>query len=131
MDAIKFKNKTDDWWKGKKVKSLVELKNSWASLPAGTIFTVERKWAGLQLRSDPCEHCGMRLYITKVPYESLEIIEITKIECPNCKSDKFRLLFYTSAVRTLVECLDCKKRYHVRRGRKFMKKILEKQGDDA
>lgn len=75
MDATQFKNKTDKWWKGKKVKSLVEIQNGWATLPAGTIFTVKRKWAGLELISDPCDHCGLKVSITKVPYDYIELID--------------------------------------------------------
>lgn len=69
-----YKNLTAKEWSGRRVRSLVELRNGWATLPAGTEFTVVNKFKGLEIRSDPCAHCGVQVGITKVHYGRLELL---------------------------------------------------------
>lgn len=71
----KLYQKSSDWWVGKKVRATFEIGNGRASLPAGTIFTVTRKFDDLHLISEPCGKCGLRLKITKVRIGSLEMVE--------------------------------------------------------
>ena len=61
-------------WEGLRVVSLKKLRNSLAQIPDGTMFTVERNYAGLHLISDPCPHCGVRFFINKVPESDVRII---------------------------------------------------------
>lgn len=66
MKASTYK-RTPTWkLEGKKVKSTREIANGLGALPAGTTFTILRKYAGLELESDPCAHCGVQLRITRV-----------------------------------------------------------------
>ncbi len=69
-----IKRKMD--WEGLKVKSLKPLKNGWASLPEGKIFTVSSWSRGLSMRSDPCECCGIRLSISRVSPNDVELLDI-------------------------------------------------------
>jgi len=69
----KPKRKKD--WVGLRVRSRKDLRNALGKIPAGTIFTVNRNYAGLQLESDPCPHCGVRFFITKVSERDVTIIE--------------------------------------------------------
>jgi len=69
----KPKRKKD--WVGLRVRSRKDLQNSLGKIPAGTIFTVDRNYAGLYLTSDPCPHCGVRFFIIKVPEREVTIIE--------------------------------------------------------
>lgn len=62
-----------DEWKGKRVRSRRPLVNGWAEMPAGTIFTVEGKFKGFSLRSDPCSHCGIRMRVDRVDFAALEM----------------------------------------------------------
>lgn len=68
-----YESKTESFWKGKKVVSLTPLENGVATLPAGTGFTVTRKFNGLFLQSDPCECCGISLRITYAPHWKLTL----------------------------------------------------------
>lgn len=69
-----IKRKMD--WEGLKVKSLKPLKNGWASLPEGKVFTVGSWSRGLSMRSDPCECCGVRLSISRVSPNDVELLDI-------------------------------------------------------
>lgn len=69
----KPKRKRD--WHGLKVRSRQEFRNGLGSVPAGTVFTVERNFSGMHLISDPCQCCGVRFRISKVPEADVEIIE--------------------------------------------------------
>jgi len=70
MDNKTYRRKTSDQLKGLKVVSRREMRNGWAVLPAGTVFTIERKGKGLHLLSDPCPTCGIKVPISRVqPYD--------------------------------------------------------------
>ena len=52
-------------WKGLIVKSKVPLVNGWYEIPPGTLFIVRHNYKGLDLVSEPCKECGVRLAIAK------------------------------------------------------------------
>ena len=52
---------------GKKVATLVAMQNRLANIPAGTIGVITAKRGGFALKLAPCPHCGIELFITKVP----------------------------------------------------------------
>ncbi|MFQ5647581.1 MAG: hypothetical protein ACE5GM_11695 [bacterium] len=60
-------------WEGLKVRSIRAMRNGQAELPAGTVFTIERNYGGLHLKSAPCETCGISIYI-RIPESYVEII---------------------------------------------------------
>lgn len=62
-------------WNGQRVRSLVPLRNHYAEVPAGTFFTVTKKWGTLSLISDACPTCGISFVITDVPVEDVAILE--------------------------------------------------------
>lgn len=41
-------------------------------IPAGTAFTVRKKYWGYELESDPCGRCGVTLIAHRVPTTSVE-----------------------------------------------------------
>lgn len=54
-------------WNGLRVKTLVEMRNGWMTIPAGTTGVVETSGGtGLKLTCDPCPHCGVSAHITRV-----------------------------------------------------------------
>jgi len=61
-------------WIGRKVRTLVELKNGYVRIPAGTVMTVTYSRAGLSLESDPCEHCGVRASVNRVSERGVELL---------------------------------------------------------
>lgn len=66
MDRKTYDKTTEKEFVGKKVKSLIPLSNGLYKIPAGTIWTIQRKWKGFGLWSDPCLHCGVRVHISDV-----------------------------------------------------------------
>ena len=58
--------------RGRRVRSLVPMANRLGELPAGTIYEILGKQAGLDLRSEPCGHCGFQQHINKVRPEEVE-----------------------------------------------------------
>lgn len=62
-------------WVGLRVVSCVPLSNGLARLPAGTFWRVKRNYGGLELVSEPCPTCGIRLRITRVPERDVNIVE--------------------------------------------------------
>jgi hypothetical protein len=60
---------------GLKVRLKRTLKNGIIEIPAGKVCTIESWYRGACLRTDPCECCGVRVYITKVPQSALELLE--------------------------------------------------------
>lgn len=75
MDRKLYERTTEKELVGRKVRSCVPLSNSMYKIPAGTIFTIERKRVGLALISDPCPHCGVRVSITHVPPGNVDFVE--------------------------------------------------------
>ncbi len=51
---------------GDVVSSRREMRNGYAILPAGTLFTVRRRFGGYDLDSHPCDRCGVQLRMTRV-----------------------------------------------------------------
>lgn len=63
--------KNERWWQRQRVASKRELGNSYGSLPTGTIFDIRRKLRGLEIESEKCSVCGLRLTISHVSYDYL------------------------------------------------------------
>lgn len=65
---------TQTQWTGKRVRSLRELRNASAIIPAGTVFTVVGKFSGLELLADACNCCRIQMRISRVGVEYLEMV---------------------------------------------------------
>lgn len=63
-------------WQGVRVRSLRAIATRYAEVPPGTIFTIEQKFGGFALKSDPCPHCGIQFHVVKVEPQALERIEV-------------------------------------------------------
>lgn len=51
------------------------LRNGNMEIPAGTDVVVTGKFKGLALEADPCPHCGVRIFISKVdPSGVVEVV---------------------------------------------------------
>jgi len=57
---------------GDVVRSRREMRNGYAVLPAGTLFTVRRRFSGYDLDSHPCDRCGVQIRISRVGDAALE-----------------------------------------------------------
>jgi hypothetical protein len=69
-----YKKYPEKKWIGRRVRSTCALKNGLNHSPTGTIFTIVGKQAGFSLQTEPCEKCGVSVYIKKVPPEDLELL---------------------------------------------------------
>lgn len=63
-------------WIGRKVRTKNVLRNGNSIIPAGTELIVADNHSGLRLRSEPCEHCGVSIYITRVPESSVTLLPL-------------------------------------------------------
>lgn len=57
---------------GDVVCSRREMRNGYAILPAGTLFTVKRRFSGYDLDAHPCDKCGVQIRINRVDDGALE-----------------------------------------------------------
>lgn len=60
---------------GKRVRLKYPCANSLASLPKGSLAVVTSTHGGADLTFDKCTHCGVELFVRKVPYHKLQFIE--------------------------------------------------------
>ncbi len=67
-----FKLKRD--WVGATVETPKPIRNGMGSMPAGTHCVVKENYKGLSLESDPCPHCGIQFYVTRVSEESVIVL---------------------------------------------------------
>lgn len=59
---------------GARVRTTRAIRNHHFEIPEGTVMAVTRKWSGFHLTADPCEHCGVRLHITRVDRQHVELV---------------------------------------------------------
>ena len=75
MDAKTYEKMTNRMVVGRKVISTQALRNGYAELPAGTVFTVQRKLNGYHVESDPCRTCGVKIRMSNVPWHAVELFD--------------------------------------------------------
>jgi len=61
-------------WVGRTVRTRRELRSGMLAIPKGTVATVTYNRAGLTLSTEPCGHCGVGIYITKVPLGDVDLL---------------------------------------------------------
>ena len=74
MNRREYERMTEKQLKGRRVRSLVPLKNRIESFPSMTLFTITGKFGGLALKSDPCPTCKMQMWITRVSPGEVELL---------------------------------------------------------
>lgn len=78
-----YKSKTEKYWEGKKVRTLVEMRNGNFVIPKGFILVIDRKYIGFTLKGvNTCDKCGIgqRIYITRVEPTELELVEVQEAQ---------------------------------------------------
>lgn len=81
MIGKKWQRKTERWWIAQRVLTMENIGNGFLVVPAGTVCTVTRKYGGLNLQSEPCEKCGVKVCISKVRYRKLTLIDEIVVLC--------------------------------------------------
>jgi len=79
MDRKTYERTLEKEMVGRKVRTLVALRNGYCHIPPGAIATVKRKFKGLELLSDPCSACGVRISISRVGPRDVEFIDSPKL----------------------------------------------------
>ncbi len=63
-------------WIGRKVRVRRTMVNGLMEIPAGAIATVRKNLGGLDLTSEPCPHCGIKINIRKVKEFDVELLPL-------------------------------------------------------
>jgi len=74
VDAGTYRGHTEKWFMGKKVRTLIQMQNGLMVIPEGATCVITRKFGGFNLKSDPCEHCGVRIMISRVHRRDVELV---------------------------------------------------------
>jgi hypothetical protein len=74
MDTKTYRKHTEVFFMGKKVRTLIQMRNGYMVIPEGTTCEITRKYQGFNLTSEPCKCCGVRISINRVPYRDVELI---------------------------------------------------------
>lgn len=75
ITAREYRRFSEPDWLNVRVRSLVEIRNGYGSLPAGTEYIITRKYRGFELQSEPCPCCGIKVFVNRVSPNSLERIK--------------------------------------------------------
>ena len=59
--------------RGRRVRTLTELRNGHGVIPKGATATITDKHRGLALVMDACESCGVQMRISRVSYSDVEL----------------------------------------------------------
>lgn len=73
-----FKRVSD--WTGKRVRLARDISNGAGKYPMGMEATVESTSPGLRLIGDACPHCGVRMYITRVPSDDVVLADSASVK---------------------------------------------------
>lgn len=60
MDIKTYRKHTEIFFRGKKVRTLLEMHNGYMVIPEGAICEITRKFDGFNLTSEPCKCCGVK-----------------------------------------------------------------------
>ncbi len=90
MDLKTYDRTTDKQFRGRQVRTLVQLKNGWAEIPAGTLATIIRKRKGFVLETVACPHCGVKVYISHVGPARVDLVEPVQDRRRQCDVEHLR-----------------------------------------
>lgn len=65
-------------WVGLRVRTKRDISTMAMTIPAGTVMTVSHVKPGLQLQTEPCPTCGVRMFVFRVPTWDVEVVEEVK-----------------------------------------------------
>lgn len=75
MTNKQYRQHNAEWFKGKKVRALREIKSRHITIPEGATLTIAAKYSGFELRSERCDHCGVKVTIRKVEPAAVALID--------------------------------------------------------
>ncbi len=78
MNVQEYRKMTKEQLKGRKVRTNVPLSTRVMEIPVGTILTIAGKSNGLELESEACAHCGVKVYIRKVEPYMVDLLPVQR-----------------------------------------------------
>lgn len=101
-------------WVGKDVVTLHDLQNGFYKVPAGSRCLVTSVGGGLRLSGPPCLHCGVKVFIAKVPYNWVKVApkRSPRVKTPPGNHPK-------SQDRSIRDCIEEEVRAGERRAKKY------------
>lgn len=80
MNYQEFLMKSDAELRGRKVRTLKELRNTHCAIPAGTVCTITRKGSGFNIQGEPCPECRVRVCISGVNPLDVELLPAEEVK---------------------------------------------------
>lgn len=75
MTLAEYRRRTVAQWRGVKLRTKRELSNGNMVIPRGTVVEVDGKCGGFSLRTERCPCCGVRIRISRVPPNDVEVVK--------------------------------------------------------
>ena len=65
---------------GRKARLVRALENGNMEIPAGAVVEIKESaaWSKLNIRSEPCPHCGVRVLMSRVDVGAVEFLSVMK-----------------------------------------------------
>ena len=80
MTSRMYKKYTDKQFAGLKAVALRDLCSKVGCFKKGAIITIVRKYRGFEVESRDCPCCKISLYMTRVPYEDIDLLNPELLE---------------------------------------------------
>lgn len=74
MNRREYERLTETEMKGRRWRTVRPIASSQMEVPAGTEVRIVRKFGGVGIVTNPCEHCGVAVRISKVAFDAVEEI---------------------------------------------------------
>ncbi len=74
MTGAEYRRTPGREFEGRRARVTRDIGNRVGSIKAGSVVTIERKFKGFEVVSEDCEHCGVRLRITRVDPMFIELL---------------------------------------------------------
>ena len=75
MTPTEYRRMTAKDLLGRRVVTVKRLQNGYGIVPEGAMATIEEKFNGLGLVFDPCDHCGFKPRVSRVPSSYIDLLE--------------------------------------------------------
>lgn len=75
INWTEYRKHSEEWFKGKKVRTRTEIETISQKIPAGSVLTIVEKFKGFTLKSEPCACCGVSVHVRKVDGMALDLLD--------------------------------------------------------
>ena len=75
MDGREYRRMTLGQLQGRKVELMREVQTRQMRIPVGTVMTIRGKFKGLELETEPCDHCGVVMRVARLHPSSVRLLQ--------------------------------------------------------